>query len=603
MTVRASTLHQTADLPGLRQKPPLLVAFRGDRGGEGPLTFGQRNILQWFSTAFDPVTASLVDLLEVPAQTTVTDVAECLATLVARHEGLRTHFLFGGQPRQRVAAAGSLAVAVHHLEQPAPRDAVIAVLSRQVQLALGTRMAADLRRLSDPIEPAVPADWVPQEWAPDDLPLRAAVAVEGGSVRGVVVAYSHLVVDAQAKQVLHDEFDALISGADRGPQAAVQPLDQATAEAGALWQRRAEAALDFWERALSRMPQSSYPAPTRTGLTGPTAVRLESASAAIALRHVAARLRTSRTSVVGAAVSAVLRARHGTETLLFPALSGNRFEPRLLRYVGTLVQGTVLEVRAAGLGFDDLVRELGTAAVRGGRHGRYDIDRRVALAQRIEWQRGVRFNYEPVFNSVVVDTEAGASPATLPAIPTGAAGGDLTSERVPPTEAALRLELRRLDDVMDLRAWTGDAARVSPDELTSLLRAVERLLVAAAGSDLSAAEVDAAIGLGRLDLGAGWTLVDSCWVEVAAVQRLLDDSFPDVPGRIFASVGGAPLVAHLVAHGQITTAERAHERCMSRLAGRMTAIAPQRYVLFGSAPADPDDPAAWSGAIAAGSGR
>src|SRR5258708_40335449 len=81
------------------------VEFTGERAGEGPLTLGQLNIYHWLSQT-DHVYAILCAELPVPAVASVDDVAGAAAVLIARHEGLRPTYFPGGQPCQRVPAAG-----------------------------------------------------------------------------------------------------------------------------------------------------------------------------------------------------------------------------------------------------------------------------------------------------------------------------------------------------------------------------------------------------------------------------------------------------------------------------------------------------------------
>ncbi|HLK02554.1 MAG TPA: hypothetical protein VKU39_21960, partial [Streptosporangiaceae bacterium] len=82
------------------------VAFSGERAGEGPLTLSQLNVYNWLSRVPDHVFAILCVELPVPGVVSVGDVAEAVAALIARHEGLRTSYVPGDPPRQRVAAAG-----------------------------------------------------------------------------------------------------------------------------------------------------------------------------------------------------------------------------------------------------------------------------------------------------------------------------------------------------------------------------------------------------------------------------------------------------------------------------------------------------------------
>jgi hypothetical protein len=81
----------------LEPAPPLRVPFAGSRGGEGPLTLGQANTLQWVG---DPTlyTRMIEWTLDLPGGATLDDVAAALSVLVSRHESLRTSYPAGGGP-------------------------------------------------------------------------------------------------------------------------------------------------------------------------------------------------------------------------------------------------------------------------------------------------------------------------------------------------------------------------------------------------------------------------------------------------------------------------------------------------------------------------
>src|SRR5580693_7553149 len=100
------------------------VEFAGERAREGPLTLGQLNIYYWLNRAPDHFYAILCVELPVPAEVSVGDVAEATAVLIARHESLRTSYVPGEPPRQRVAAAGVQRLEVCSLGegQWGPRD-------------------------------------------------------------------------------------------------------------------------------------------------------------------------------------------------------------------------------------------------------------------------------------------------------------------------------------------------------------------------------------------------------------------------------------------------------------------------------------------------
>src|ERR1700683_3086769 len=82
------------------------VEFAGERAGEGPLTLGQLNLYKWMRETPDHVYAFLCAELPLRGGVSVDDVAGAAAVLIARHESLRTTYVPGEPPRQRVAAAG-----------------------------------------------------------------------------------------------------------------------------------------------------------------------------------------------------------------------------------------------------------------------------------------------------------------------------------------------------------------------------------------------------------------------------------------------------------------------------------------------------------------
>ncbi len=154
-----------------------------------------------------------------------------------------------------------------------------------------------------------------------------------------------------------------------------------------------------------------------------------------------------------------------------------------------------------------------------------------------------------------------------------------------------------------LDVWSGDIGLVPRAELESVLLAVERLLVAAARGDVPASRMPEIIGLEPLPGTPDRILVDHCWVDVAAVQRLVDDAVAPAIARVFASAAGRPLVACLTATDTIRTPQQAHARCMTALARHPTAITPRHYVICPTAPPDPADPTAWPAPLATGTGR
>jgi hypothetical protein len=313
----------------------------------------------------------------------------------------------------------------------------------------------------------------------------------------------------------------------------------------------------------------------------------------MAVRQVAARTRTSRSSIVLAAICAVVARRANYPELVFPVSCSNRFEPHLVNYVGSLAQGTIATVEIAGRSFDELAGHTWMRVVDASRHGRYDAVKRDAMGELIEHERGLRFNYDTLFNSPVPESWSGLTAGVgfqPEEIDVALAGTELRWRPMPVDATPIRFRLNQIDGCLRLDVWTGDAGLVPRAELESVLLAVERLLVAAAHGDVPAGRMPEIIELEPLPGTPHRILVDHCWVDVADVQHLVDDA-------------AAPAVTRVFATDAVHTPEQAHARCMAALARHPTAITPRHYVICRTAPSDPADPAAWPAPLAAGTGR
>jgi hypothetical protein len=394
-------------------------------------------------------------------------------------------------------------------------------------------------------------------------------------------------------EIIQQEFAAMV--ADRSARCVGapphQPLDQAELEPSPGRRRQAEVALRYWRELLSRMPQCLYATPGTAPAGESLCAGLSSVAGALAAAAIAAR--TSRASIVLAAIGAVLAQRTGYRDLLFPPLSSNRFEPRLTRYVGTLAQGclTALDV----CGFAALVRRTWTAVLESCRHkplrrlppgrdGAADRARpRGAFQLRAAVQQRCRRNRSPEPSLPVGGDRPGPAVAQL------AVRGRSTSVNwwpMPASPSPLRFDLCRADEVLRLDLWTGDTGRVSSDELRSLLLAVEDLLVAAAAGDLDADQVREAVRLEPIVRGPGWSLVDSLLSRSGRGAARARQGVRPGYGQGLRGSGRWRLVAYLAEGASVRDPAQAHARCMAGLAGHPTALAPHHYVVCAATPAD-----------------
>jgi hypothetical protein len=307
-----------------------------------------------------------------------------------------------------------------------------------------------------------------------------------------------------------------------------------------------------------------------------------------------------------AAICAVIARRASYPELVLPLLSSNRFERHLVNHVGALAQATIATIEIGARSFDELVAHTWMRAAEASRHGRYDAVKQDAMDELAEHERGLIFDYGPFFNSLVPESWSGLTAGVgfhPEEIDLALAQTELRWRPLPSSGMPLQFRLNQIDGCLRLDVWTGDTGLVPRAELESVLGAIERLLVAAANGDVASARMPAIIGLEPLAGTPGRILVDCCWVEVADVQRLVDDAAAPAVTHVFASADGRPLVAYLTATDTVRTPEQAHARCMATLADHPTAITPRHYVICRTAPSDPADPSAWPAPVAAGTGR
>jgi hypothetical protein len=415
-------------------------------------------------------------------------------------------------------------------------------------------------------------------------------------------------VDHGAIEILKRDFAGLLGDPARRPteRPGHQPLDQAELEATPAERHRAEAALRYLGEQSWRIPRCLYAVPGTRASGQSLAVELSSVAAAMAVRQVAARTRTSRSSIVLAAICAVLGHRAGYPELVFPLLSSNRFEHYLVNYVGPLAQASIVTIEIGGRNFDELAGHTWTTVMEASRHGRYNTAKQAAMDERAEHERGLRVAYHPMFNSLVPESWSGLTAGVgfqPEEIDLALPRTELRWRPMPVSGTPIQFRLGQIDGCLRLDLRNADTGLVPREELESVLLAVERLLVAAAHGDVDGGRMPEVIGLEPPVSTADRILVDSCWVDVAAVQRLVEDAVSPAAARVFASAAGRPLVACLTATDDIRTPEQAHVRCLAALAHHPTAITPHYYVICRTAPSTSSDPAAWPAPLAAGTGR
>lgn len=590
----------------------VIVKATGRRGGSGPLTLGQLNVAQWVGPGEHCYDAVIDSVLHLPGGLTLADVLDALAELVARHESLRTRFEFSPELRQIVSRTGELPVDVYEFDPDVYPDSAILseegdtrtvpFLETKLEIALMARLRAVALKVR----------------TTDDILVRAAVAVHKEVPVAAVLASSHLAVDLRATMVLDRDFGRL-ARKDAGPLAR-QPLDHAEVEREPRRRRRAEAVLRHWADNLRWLPQAILSLPVTEPTSEPVSGRLYSWLLPLALSRIEARTRADSSIAFMAALSAVLALRSGTPRFGFPLIAHHRYGAGLHEHVGTLAQDVLVVVDTDVPGFDDLVRQTATATMRACKQGPCDMYQQGALRKKIGRERGIRTHRDMAVNNIGKHETTGEAlsmfgepkvPARTPRTTAEwlAALDESPSEMSwwpQPYYADILSEFQIVEfgPMTVLAVWIWDTSRVTRTEIEDLLRAAERLLVAAAAGDVALGGLGELTGLTPFPRDpARWLRLDSCWVEPAEVQRLLDDAL--APSAALLDVRQSTLVAYLASSHQVHTPYQAHTACVDGLVGRPTAMAPHRYILCDRAPDDPRDLAAWQRrpVLAEGDGR
>ncbi|MEU5693167.1 condensation domain-containing protein [Actinosynnema sp. NPDC020468] len=519
----------------------------------GPLASGHANILRAIDADTDKTRDILAMVFPVP-DLPPARVVELVEVVLARHESLRTTYHPG--PVQRVRGEGAIAVDVVEAEEPLPAAEALAQRWRGVEFDLAA--------------------------AP---PLRIAVVTSGGVGRRLVWVVSHLAMDVATCELLFREWTALTAGTPL-PDPAPQPLDLVELERKPAVARLRQAAVGYWESLLDRVPQTMF---TTGGDAPRPGLRVRSERAAEHLAAIAARTGASASTVLLAAIKALVAHRTGHSSCVTTSLSGNRNLKQLRNYFGTVSQDSLVWVPVPADGtFDALVAAVRAATLPAYRAAWFDPEQVWKAISAASDRRGIRYARDLVFNDMsplagaddeVVDRGARRR---LPAVwvpggtPFAPNDGDAQFERLPaePVPCRLIAFVYRLDAEVDV-ALHADTACLDEDELAEFARALLAVLRAAAARDVPLTELVGSTALRPVARDGRWRLVDSCWVDLDAARAtataLLGDRFRGLEA-VPDAVLGHRLVCHLA--GEVADIR---ERFLNALGP--TVVAPHEYVV------------------------
>ncbi|HVT56893.1 MAG TPA: non-ribosomal peptide synthase/polyketide synthase, partial [Thermoanaerobaculia bacterium] len=358
----AAALERAA---GAAAAPPLL---RVSRDGDLPLSFSQQRL--WFLEQLQPGSAfyNLPSALRLEGRLEPAALAAALASLVRRHEALRT--TFGereGRPYQRI-------------EPPLPRGGP----------RLGDRTTAlplvDLGALPAVVrEAAAAALAVAEARRPFDLGrgplLRSTLLRLGRREHVLLLTLHHIVSDGWSDGILSSELAILYEAASAGQAAALPELPVQYADY-AVWQRQwlrgeeLERQLVYWRERLAGVPALDLPfdrpRPSVESFRGGLQQSMLSPELAAALAALSRRSGVTLYMTLLAAFQALLLRLTGQTDLPVGTPVANRGRPEVFGVIGFFANTLVLRGELAGEpDRDELLRR--TRAVALGAYAHQDL--------------------------------------------------------------------------------------------------------------------------------------------------------------------------------------------------------------------------------------
>lgn len=449
---------------------PHRVPFAGGRAGAGPLTWGQRAI--WHAIGRTVPNDHYFNLDRIvdlaPRTVPVAAALDALAALVTRHEALRTKL-----GTKLITGLGTGLGPAE--EQVLHADGVLDVHVVEG----GTDPAAAAARVRDLL--AGTAFDYHDEW-----PLRAALVTAGDEVSHLVLVLCHLATDGHGAEVLARDLRLLALRGNRGLRAPeLTPLGLAADQHSPEGHRRGAAALSYWAEQFARIPPTMFAAPAAPPRdprywTG----RIVSTALGAAVDTLAAQHGVSGSTVLLTAAGALAAAAGGHPTAAVMPIVGNRFTTGHRDLVSTLSQDGLFVLDLDRPTFGGLLRPGWQAALRGYRAAAYDPAGWDAMRADAAAARGVEVHPYTCFNDMRLVEPRPAPAATDPRALQRDTRFDFpaTQDRVA-CRYCLHVTAGTAPGSLAV-TLTADTAYLPPDAIEGQLRAIEELLVRAAGEDV-----------------------------------------------------------------------------------------------------------------------
>jgi hypothetical protein len=362
------------------------------------LSFTQQR--QWFMEQLMPgAVYNVPQALRLGGQLDLAALQQALATLVRRHESLRTTFqVIGGQPAQVIVA-------------PQPWSMPLVDLS---QLPTDQR-AAEVAQLADA--------QARQHFDIAGGPLWRALLLRLADEEHVlIITMHHIIADGWSFGVAMRELAALYAAAVAGKPATLPELPIQYADF-AEWQRNQlqgvalDQLLSYWKQQLDGVPallelptdRPRPPAQTFAGAIVPVAL---AAGPTAALRTLAEHAGASLFMAVLAAFDALLFRYSGQEDICIGTPIANRTRPELEGLIGLFINTLALRTDlTCDPGFRELLGRVRRTALDAYAHQDLPLEK---LVEELRIERDL--SYSPLFQVLFVQTEASATTVTIPGL-------------------------------------------------------------------------------------------------------------------------------------------------------------------------------------------
>lgn len=387
-------------------------------------------------------------------------VLRAVAAVMARFEALRTLYPrdADGHPRAVVVASGVLQVDEYAFDAPATHD----------------ELSALTLRLAEP------------GFAPDDLPLRAAVVTVDGRPVHIALSVHHFSADTTAARIVAEHIARLAAdpGADLG--SGWQPREIASFEASPSGLRHAHR-VDTHDRVMLR--QSVMPelqAPASHGNAVYNFVCLDSSAVALAAAGLAKQYRTSVAAVLQAAYACALAEHLAIGTCVFNTVMANR-QTALARGAVAHVAGRALVPVDTSLGrdrFPALCRAVDAALVRSSSLSLREPDRYARSLDEISTELGrsahnpYMVNIRPIAPRTLIRARADRARQDLERAMESSRYGRFPKP-VDPYSGRLCFDVWGMSETAGISLGT-DATSFDATDLEQILLSFERRLVRAA---------------------------------------------------------------------------------------------------------------------------